>query len=297
MEKKIENYAVSFIEAIAAERGRNTKWAAQAVRESASITSEQALAKKVIDLIAPTREALLAAIDGRTVRVRGKDVVLETSAPELRDIEMTLEQRFYFFLSHPTIIFLLFVLGAGALYVEFTHPGAVLPGAVGAVALLLAAIGFSIVPINFTGASLLGLGVLLLLAEVFVPSFGALGVAGMLCVASGALLVFRTAEAPGLSVDRGVVAGAVVALGALMIGLGILVERARRRPVATGAESMIGAVGRVVRRLEPSGKVRVMGELWDAALEGAEAAAEGEEVEIVRLEGLRLVVRPRRRVA
>ncbi len=295
MEKKVENYAVSFIEAIAAERGRNAQWAAEAVRESASITAEQALEKKVVDLVAPSRDDLLAKIDGRKVRVRGHDVPLRTAAPEFREIEMTLEQQFYFFLSQPTLIFVLFIVGAGALYVEFTHPGAILPGVVGAIALLLAAIGFSIVPINGTGASLLALGAALLLAEVFVPSFGVLGLGGMLCVAAGALLVFDTREAPGLAIDRGVIAGAVSGLGALMLGLGVLVARARNRPIAIGSESMIGAIGTVVRRLEPRGKVRVVGELWDATLDGAEGAAEGEEVEVVRLEGLRLVVRPRRR--
>jgi len=176
MEKKIENYAVSFIEAIASQRGRNVQWAAEAVRQSASITAEQALEKKVVDVIAPSREALMVAIQGREVKVRDSVVKLETANPQFHEIDMTAEQRFYFFVSHPTIIFLLLVGGLAALYIEFTHPGAVAPGVVGAICLLLAAIGFSIVPVNLTGAALMGLGVAMLLSELFVPSFGALGV-------------------------------------------------------------------------------------------------------------------------
>ena len=118
---------------------------------------------------------------------------------------MTAEQRFYFFISQPTIIFLLLVGGMAALYIEFTHPGAVAPGVIGAICLLLAAIGFSIVPVNLTGAALMGLGVAMLVSELFVPSFGALGVGGLLCLLAGSLLLFRTGEAPGLFVNRGVV--------------------------------------------------------------------------------------------
>ena len=131
MEKKIENYAVSFIEAIAAQRGRNVAWAAEAVRASASITADQALEKKVIDLVTPSRAALLAAVDGREVNVGDKKIRLATADPEFHAIDMTLAQRFYFFLARPTVIFLLLLGGAAALYVELTHPGITAPGVIG----------------------------------------------------------------------------------------------------------------------------------------------------------------------
>lgn len=295
MEKKAENYAVSLIEAIAGQRGRNVAWAEVAVRESASITAEAALEKKVIDVIAPTREELMAAIDGRTVRVLGKDVKLSTASPEFHEVEMSLEQRFYFFLSQPTLIFLLLVGGVGALYVEFTHPGLVAPGVAGVICLLLAAIGFSIVPVNLTGVALMALGASLLLLEVFVPSFGALGVGGVGCLIVGALLLFRTVEAPGLAVNGGVVAATAVGFGALLVGLGTLVTRSQRRRAASGREAMIGAIGVARQRLSPRGKVHVMGEIWDAVLRDGGAVEEGGEVEIVEVEGLRLTVVPRGR--
>jgi len=295
MDKKIENYAVSFIEAIAAQRGRNVAWAAEAVRESASITAEKALDKKVIDLVAPSREKLLAAINGREVKVGDKTLRLVTADPAFHEIEMNPEQRFYFFLAQPTIIFLLIVGGAAAVYIEVTHPGAVAPGVAGAIALLLAAIGLSIVPVNLTGAALFGLGVVLLVLELFLPSFGALGVGGLACLIAGSLLLFQTAEAPGLAVNRGVVAATAVSFAALLLGLGALVLRSQRRPVTTGSEGMVDAVGIVRRPLAPRGKIAVMGELWDAETADGSALAEGIEVEVVRVEGLRLVVAPRRR--
>src|ERR1043166_2419471 len=164
------------------QRGRNVSGAAEAVRESASITAEKALEKKVIDVIAGSREALMGAINGREIKVRDASRRLKTADPEFLAIEMTAEQQFYFFLAQPTVIFLLLVGGAGALYVEFTHPGVVPPAVVGAICMRLGAIGLSIVPINLTGAALMGLGIVLLLSELFVPSFGALGLGGGACL-------------------------------------------------------------------------------------------------------------------
>jgi membrane-bound serine protease (ClpP class) len=295
MEKKIENYAVSFIEAIASQRGRNVQWAAEAVRESASITAEQALEKKVVDVIAPSRETLMAAIQGREVKVRDSVVKLETADPQFHEIEMTAEQRFYFFVSQPTIIFLLLVGGVAALYIELTHPGAVAPGVIGAICLLLAAIGFSIVPVNLTGAALMGLGVAMLVSELFVPSFGALGVGGLLCLLAGSLLLFRTGEAPGLFVNRGVILATAVGFATFLLSVGTLIAKSQRRPVAAGREAMIGAVAVVRRRLTPRGKVAVMGELWDAVARDGGTVEEGTEVSVLAVEGMRLVVAPRGR--
>jgi membrane-bound serine protease (ClpP class) len=295
MEKKIENYTVSFIEAIASQRGRNVQWAAEAVRESASITAEQALEKKVVDVIAPSREALMAAIQGREVKVRDSVVKLETADPQFHEIDMTAEQRFYFFISQPTIIFLLLVGGMAALYIEFTHPGAVAPGVIGAICLLLAAIGFSIVPVNLTGAALMGLGVAMLVSELFVPSFGALGVGGLLCLLAGSLLLFRTGEAPGLFVNRGVILATGVAFATFLLSVGTLIAKSQRRPIAAGREAMVGAVAVVRRRLAPRGKVAVMGELWDAVAGDGKTVEEGTEVSVLAVDGMRLVVAPRGR--
>ncbi|MEA2626158.1 MAG: hypothetical protein QOD06_2203 [Candidatus Binatota bacterium] len=296
MEQKVENYAVSFLQAIAGQRGRNVDWAVEAVRKSAAITAEEALQKKVIDLVAASAEEVLQRSNGRAVTVRGRELRLSTAAPEYVDVEMTLEQSFYFFLSQPTVIVVLLLVGLAALYVEFNHPGAVLPGVVGVIALLLAMVGFSIVPVNYTGAALIALGLVLLVAEVFVPSFGALGVGGIACLVGGSLLLFHTVEAPGLVVNRGVIAATAVSLGGLMLGVGMLVLKGQRRPVTTGVEGMVGAVGRARGRLAPRGKVTVVGEIWDAVVAGGDAVDDGDEVEVVSVDGLKLVVSPRRRV-
>lgn len=295
MEKKVENYAVSFIEAIAAERGRNVAWAAEAVRDSSAITADVALEKKVIDLVAGSRADLLEKVHGKTVRVAGAEHVLVTESPRFREVEMTLEQSFYFFLSQPTLIFILLVVGIGGLYLEFTNPGLLLPGVVGAIALLLAMIGFSIVPINYTGAALLALGTVLLAAEVFVPSFGALGIGGLACLVVGSLLLFETREAPGVVVDRTWIAATAVVFGGVFLGVSFLVARSFGRPVETGIEGMIGRIATAREPLAPRGTVRVSGEIWDATVSGGTTVEKGEEVVIVALEGLRLVVEPRRR--
>ena len=297
MEKKVENYAVSLIEAIAGQRGRNVSWAAEAVRESSAITAEKALEKKVIDLLALSREELFAKIDGRKVTVRGKEVTLATRDAKLRTIEMSAEQSFYFFLSRPTIIFLLLLLGLGGLYVEFTHPGFGAPGVIGAIALLLAFIGFSIVPINASGAALLTLGLVMIVAEAFVPSFGALGVGGIACLVGGGLLLFQTVEAPGLEVNRPLLVATAIAFGTMMLGIGMLVVRSQGSKTETGLEGMVGRLAVVRERLSPRGKVFVAGELWDAVLSGEGSAEVGEAVEVTSVDGLRLVVERKGKMA
>jgi membrane-bound serine protease (ClpP class) len=267
------------------------------VRDSSAITAEKALEKKVVDLVALTREELLARIDGRKVTVRGVEQVLATKDARLRSIEMTAEQAFYFFLAQPTIIFVLLVVGIGGLYVEFTHPGVGVPGVVGAIALLLAFIGFSIVPINASGAALLALGLGLIVAELFVPSFGALGVGGMVCLVAGSLLLFHTVEAPGLQVNRPLIAATAIAFGGTMLGIGSLVLRSQGQPTATGLEGMIGLVGVVRQRLASRGKVFVAGELWDAELSDGATAEVGEEVQVTGTSGLKLVVQRKGRNA
>jgi membrane-bound serine protease (ClpP class) len=295
MEQKAENYAATFIEAIAQQRGRNVEWAAEAVRKSAAITAERALELNVVDLVAPTRERLLEEIDGRTVSVRGEEKPLATASPTFHQVDMTVQQRVYFFLSQPTVLLLLTLGGLAALYIEFNSPGLLLPGTVGAICLLLAAIGFSIVPVNFTGVALIALGVALLVTEIFVPSFGVLGIGGIFCLVAGSLLLFHTVEAPGLVVHQGIIATTAIAFGAFFLTVGALVAKAHTRQVAAGKEAMIGAAGTVRRRLAPQGTVNVWGEIWDATLSEGGELEEGSEIEVVGIEGLRLIVAPRRR--
>ncbi|MGH7856537.1 MAG: NfeD family protein, partial [Candidatus Binatia bacterium] len=189
----------------------------------------------------------------------------------------------------------LVVVGLGTLYLEFTNPGLILPGVIGAICLVLASIGFSIVPVNLTGVALMALGLILLATELFVPSFGALGVGGIVCLLAGSLLLFHTVDAPGLVVNRGVIAASAVGFGAFFLGVGTLVVRSHRRQIAAGREAMIGKVGTVRHKLAPRGTVSVVGEIWEAMLRDGGELEEGKEIEVVAIEGLRLIVTPRRR--
>src|SRR6266404_5874368 len=283
MRKKIENFTASFGKSIAERRGRNVAWAEKAVRESLSVTEKEAVARKIVDLVALDVPALLAAAGGREVQVRDHTVRLTTgSATQVVRLEMRLKDRVLDLIADPNISYLLFMAGLLGLYVEISHPGLVLPGVVGGISLLLALAAFQVLPINSTGVLLLFFAIGLIVAEVFAPS-------GVVGVALGSLLLFDTPEST-IAVDRGVVAAAVLVVAATVATISWLVLRAHRRPVATGAEGLIGEVG-VVREVRAGGaRVFVHGEHWDATSDGA--LEPGERIEVVRVEpGLRLRVR------
>ncbi len=289
MRKKIENFTASFGKSIAERRGRNVAWAEKAVRESLSVTEKEAVARKIVDLVALDVPALLAAAGGREVQVRDHTVRLTTgSATQVVRLEMRLKDRVLDLIADPNISYLLFMAGLLGLYVEISHPGLVLPGVVGGISLLLALAAFQVLPINSTGVLLLFFAIGLIVAEVFAPS-GVLGVGGVVAFALGSLLLFDTPEST-IAVDRGVVAAAVLVVAATVATISWLVLRAHRRPVATGAEGLIGEVG-VVREARAGGaRVFVHGEHWDATSDGA--LEPGERIEVVRVEpGLRLRVR------
>ncbi len=289
MRKKIENFTASFGKSIAERRGRNVAWAEKAVRESLSVTEKEAVAKKIVDLVAPDLPALLAAASGREVQVRDHTVRLATgSATEVARLEMRLKDRVLDLIADPNISYLLFMAGLLGLYVEISHPGLVLPGVVGGISLLLALAAFQVLPINSTGVLLLFFAIGLIVAEIFAPS-GVLGVGGVVAFALGSLLLFDTPEST-IAVDRSVVAAAVLVVAVAVATVSWLVVRAHRRPVATGPEGLIGEIGVVRETRMDGGRVFVHGEHWEASFEGA--LQPGERIEVVRVEpGLRLRVR------
>ncbi|MBI3768449.1 MAG: nodulation protein NfeD [Deltaproteobacteria bacterium] len=290
MRKKLENFTASFGKAIAERRGRNIAWAEKAVRESVTLTENEAVAKKVVDLVVPDLPALLAAASGREVQVGDHTVRLVLGgATEVVRLEMRLKDRVLDLIADPNVSYLLFMAGLLGLYVEISHPGLVLPGVVGGISLLLALAAFQVLPINSTGVLLLLFAAALVVAEAFMPSFGVLGVGGIVAFALGSLLLFDTPEST-IAVDRTIVAAAILAVSGAMLAIGYLVTRAQRRPVATGAEGLVGEIGVVREVLTGGGKVFVHGEHWDVI---SDAALEpGERVEVLRVEpGLRLRVR------
>jgi len=288
MGEKIENFAASFIEAIAQKRGRNAEWAIQAVRRSVSITEKEALAKKVIDIVAKDVDDLLRQADGKKVEVNDRQQVVSLKDVRVERFEMSLKQKIIDTLSDPTIAYLLLMAGILGLYMEFSHPGVIFPGVAGAICLLLALTSLQMLPINYAGLLLIVLGVALLIGEAFVPSFGVLGIGGAISLGLGSLLLFDT-EGSDLAVDRSLIFAVVGTLSGLMLLLGYLVFKSQRRKPTLGQEGMIGEIGEVRVKLSPTGKVFVHGEYWNA--EGDGEIAVGEKVEVVGCEGMCLKVK------
>jgi membrane-bound serine protease (ClpP class) len=289
MGDKVEQDAAATIRSLAARSGRNVALAEAAVVESRSFTAEEALRDRLIDLTAPDLAALLAAIDGREVtKASGAKVVLETTGIEVERVEWRPFQRLLAVLAHPNVAYILLTLGFLGLYYELATPGAVLPGVLGGICLILAFFALSVLPVNYAGVALVVLGLLFFLAEIKITSYGLLTVAGVASLVLGGMMLFKTAE-PALRVSWSVLLGlGFVAL--VLAGLGsALVLRAHRRPVATGREGLVGLRGEA----RPGGKVFVHGELWQARLAAGEApVAPGSAVEVVAVDGLTLTVRP-----
>jgi len=290
MRTKVENFVASMSKSIAQERGRNVEWAEKAVRESVSITEQEALALNVIDLIATSREDLLRQIHGREVRVQQRPVKLQVANAKFVEREMRLKQKVINVLANPNVAYLLMMAGILGLYVEFTHPGLFFPGVAGAICLLLGFAALQVLPINYSGLALILLGLALLIAELFLPSFGTLGVGGIIAFVLGSLLLFDTAESD-LTLDPSIVYAAAGTLAAFTFLVGFLVMRSQRRKAFLGQEGMIGEVGEVREPIEPGkpGRVLVHGEYWTALAD--EPIAVGTQVEVTEVQGLRLRVR------
>ncbi|MEE8556361.1 MAG: nodulation protein NfeD [Myxococcota bacterium] len=289
MSEKIENFAAAFAESIAEERNRNVEWAIAAVRESVAITQSEAVEQNVVDLVAEDLEGLLAQLDGWKLRVGRRDVVLSMGDVQVTRIPMGLVNRFFDVISDPQIALLLILAGLLGLYVEFTQPGLIAPGVAGVISLILAGLALQIIPFNWLGLILILLGVALLIAEIFVTSFGVLFAAGMICFALGGYMIFDVPEQSDLAVPVSVVAGSVLGLG---IFGGIVVfglSRALFRPQQLGAEGLIGQTAVADSDLDPEGRVFLRGDLWTA--EAEEPVPRGEKVQIVEIRHLTLRVR------
>lgn len=288
MGEKIENFTASFSESIARRRGRNTEFAIQAVRRSMSITDTQALEKGVIDFIATDVSDLLRQASGRTVDVGSDKHTLDFNGVSVLHFEMGLKQKVINILAHPNVAYLLMMAGILGLYMEFSNPGTLFPGIAGGIALLLALASFQVLPINYTGLLLIGLGMCLLVAEAFLPSFGLLGIGGVISLALGSLLLFEV-EGSDLSLDRSIVFAAVGTLSVFVLGVAFLVVNSQRRKATLGFDGLVGEVGEVRERLDLKGKVFVHGEVWNA--EGSERIEPGDRIEVVGYDRMILKVK------
>jgi membrane-bound serine protease (ClpP class) len=289
MERKVVNDAVAYIRGLAELRGRNADWAEQAVRGAASLSANAALQQKVIDVIARDVPDLLARIDGREVRLDERSRKLATRDLAVVRIKPDWRTELLAVITNPTVAYGLMVIGIWGLLLEGYNPGAVLPGVAGSICLLIALFAFQILSVNYAGLALVVIGTGMIIAEFFFPTYGSLGIGGIIAFVVGSLILFDT-DVPGLSIGRPLIA-AFATVGALMVG-GIVYmgTRAMRHPVATGAEAMIGASAEVVADFDGKGKVRYGGELWNARSDRTLRA--GELARIVKVEGLTLWVEP-----
>lgn len=288
-QRKVLNDAVAYITSLAQLRGRNAKWAVQAVRDADSITAKAALDKNVIEKIAPDPETLIAELDGVSVPAAKGTVKLDTKGVTLKPIEQDWREQLLTVITNPTIAYLLFIIGIFGLLMEGLHPGFILPGTVGAISLILALFAFHALPVNYAGLALILLGVILFVAEAFVTSFGVLGIGGIISFIFGSIMLIDT-HAPGYSLPRIYISSIAAAASVVILGLLIFVVRMRRRPVVSGREHMVGHTAIALSDFDGKGYVHIEGERWAAY--STEPVREGQRVTVTGMDGLVLSVSP-----
>lgn len=287
--RKAVNDAVAYLRSLAELRGRDERFAEEAVRDAATLTATQARARGVIELIAPDIGALLAGADGRVVRLRGGDARLATTGRGIDRFEPDWRTRLLAVITEPTVAYLLLLVGIYGLAFEGYSPGSVVPGVVGAISLLLALYAMQVLPVNYAGLALIALGVVLMIAEMAVPSVGALGIGGAVALVAGSLILFDT-DVPGFGVPVWLIGGIAVASAAAFGGALWLAARARRRPIVTGIEELMGLRAIALHDFQGAGRVRVHGEVWQAWSDAP--VARGASVRVRGLDGLVLQVEP-----
>lgn len=290
-ERKAVNDAVAYIRGLAERRGRNADWAERAVRDAESLSASAALEAGVIDLIAEDLDDLLSQLDGRTIELDGgESVVLETADAPIERIEPDWRTKLLAVISNPTVAYLLMLIGIYGLILEGYNPGALVPGVVGAISLLLALFAFQVIPVNYAGLALIVLGIILIVAETLVPSFGVLGFGGVLALMFGSVIMFDS-EVPGFSVATSAIAAIGGVAGIAMLATAWFTYKTRFGPIVSGAEEMIGAEAVALENFSAEGNVRVHGEIWKAR--SGQPVTEGDELVVTALNGLILDVKPR----
>ncbi|KUG24286.1 hypothetical protein ASZ90_005920 [hydrocarbon metagenome] len=287
MSQKVENDAAAYARSIAKTRGRSEEWVEKAVRKSESITADEALKLKVVDLVASDVEKLLASIDQREVKLAKGKKKISTKNAMISNKKMGTRQGILSAISDPNISYILLLIGLAGLYFELSTPGAILPGVIGGISLLLAFFGLSALPVNYTGILLIIFGVILFIAEIKVMSHGMLTVGGIISLVLGSLLLFDTPE-PALKLSFQVLIPAVLLVSGFFIVVIWLAVKAHLRKHFSGAESMIGDETEMLTDINEEGKVFVRGEYWNAKSE--KPIKKGAKVKVIRVEGLSLVV-------
>lgn len=289
MERKAVNDAVAYIRGLAELRGRNEEWAEAAVRTAASLSATAALEQNVIDMIAADIPELLRKIDERTVKVATGEIQIATAGVVVERVQADWRTKLLAVITNPNVAYLLMLVGVYGLLLEGYNPGALLPGIVGAICLLLALYAFQVLSVNYAGLGLMILGLALIIAEAFAPSFGALGLGGIAAFVIGSIILMDT-DVPGFHIARGVIGGVALAGSIVVLLTASFFARSRRRPVTTGAEQLLAEPAIAIESFEQTGFVRVRGEIWRAM--SSAPIKEGQRLRILKVDGLTLEVAP-----
>jgi membrane-bound serine protease (ClpP class) len=284
MSEKVVNDMASYARGIAEGKGRNGEWVEKAIRESVSITSDEALQKNVIDLVAEDIDELLKSLEGRQVRMPGGVITLKTKDLKKSYFRPGFRDRILKTISDPNIAYILMMIGLAGLYFELSHPGAIFPGVIGAISLILAFFAFQTLPVNYAGLLLIVLAIILFIAEVKVTSYGILSIGGLISLTIGSIMLFED-----VSVSLKLMMPTIVLVGGFFVVVAGLAFRAYRTKPKGGSEGLLGEVGLVKERIDPEGLVFVHGEYWRA--ESLEKLEPGEKIQVVGVEGLILKVK------
>jgi membrane-bound serine protease (ClpP class) len=289
MTRKQVNDASAYIRGLAQMRGRNAEWAERAVREAVSLSATEALKMKVIDLVVEDVPDLLRRLDGRKLKAADMERVLQTAGAAVIALEPDWRTRFLSVITDPSVAYVLILVGIYALVFEFSNPGLVFPGVVGAICLLVAAYAFHMLPVNYAGLALMLLGIAFMAGELFFPAYGSLGVGGLIAFVIGSVILIDT-DVPGFGVPFALVLGVAAASAAFVLLVIGMMLKARRRPIVSGREEMIGKVGEVIEDCDHEGWARVRGETW--RIHGSTPLKAGQRVRVAALNGLSLEVVP-----
>jgi len=289
MSRKQVHDAAAYIRSLAQLRGRNVEWAERAVREAVSLPAQDALAQHVVDVIASDVADLARKVDGRKVTTAAGERVLATAGATITAVAPDWRTRFLSIITHPSIALILLTVGFYAIVFEVMNPGMVLPGVAGAIAILIGMYALQLLPTNYAGLALVLLGLSFIVAEVFVPAYGSLGIGGVIAFVIGATMLIET-DVPGFGVPIPLIVALAITSFLFLLAIAAAAVKARRRPVITGREQMIGSDGVVVEGAEGEGWVRVHSELWRAR--SPHPLASGQAIRVTGKEGLVLTVVP-----
>lgn len=288
-DKALED-SVAYIRALADQKGRNADWAEQAVRHAATLTAEQALAKNVIDYLAVDEQDLIAQINGQTLQLGQSEVNLELNNPRMESIEPGIKNKILATITNPSLAYILLLIGIYGLILEGYNPGALVPGVIGGICLLVALYAFQILPVNFAGLALIFLGFALIAVEFFVPSFGILGIGGIVSLTFGSVILMDT-EVPGFGIPISLIVSIALTAGVLFAGIMYYLAGSFKKPVVSGSESLVGQTGEVVSNHNEHGlRIHLDGENWRAKALTKHHYDVGDTVRVERIDGLTLYV-------